>query len=234
VNPQVSIIPYPKPFNYSEAINLGVHESSSELVLLLNDDMAILDKIWLDELVQWTVKPEIGVVGAKLLRQNRTIQHAGIVIGLSGFAGHIYLNAPENYQGLLGSSNWCRNFLALTGACQMVRREVFNQVNGYDETYRLAFGDIDFCLKVFEKGYLNVYSPFARLLHFEGSTRGYETPIDDTRKGYARLETYLINGDPYFSPNLTNSRIPKCVNDIENKENQKQRIAARKKYYLNN
>lgn len=230
--PHVSIVPYPKPFNYSEAINLGVNESNSDLVLLMNDDMAVMDEIWLKELVQWAVKPEIGVVGAKLLRKNRTIQHAGIIIGLTGFAGHIYLNAPENYHGLMGSSNWYRNYLALTGACQMVRREVFNQVNGYDEAYRLAFGDIDFCLKVFEEGYLNVYSPFARLYHYEGSTRGYDTPTEDTRKGYERLEPYLVNEDPYFSPNLTNSRIPKCVTGLLPEDERKQRIATRKKYYL--
>jgi GT2 family glycosyltransferase len=229
---RVSILPFPKPFNYSEAINLGVNESNSDLVLLMNDDMAVMDKIWLEELVQWAIKPEIGVVGGKLLHKNRTIQHAGIIIGLSGFSGHIYLNAPENYHGLMGSSNWYRNYLALTGACQMVRREVFNQVNGYDEAYRLAFGDIDFCLKVFEKGYLNVYSPFARLYHYEGRTRGYETPSEDTRIGYERLEPYLVNEDPYFSPNLTNSRIPKCITGFHSEDERKQRIATRKKYYL--
>lgn len=228
----VVIVPYPKPFNYSEAINLGVNTSDSDLVLLINDDMALLEEIWLDELSQWAVRPEIGVVGAKLLRRNRTIQHAGIIVGLSGYAGHIYLNAPENYHGLMGSTNWYRNYLAITGACQMIRREVFARVGGYDEAYRLAFGDIAFCLKVYEEGFQNVFSPFARLYHFEGSSRGYETPLEDTLQGYKILEPYLVNDDPYFSQNLTYNRIPKCVSTFRTEDERKQQIAARKRFYF--
>lgn len=229
----ISIIPYPEPFNYSEAINLGVSEIKSDLVLLMNDDMALFNDVWLDELAQWAIRPEIGVVGAKLLRKNQTIQHAGIIIGLTGFAGHIYLNAPEDYHGLLGPVNWYRNYLAMTGACQMVRRDVFNEVGGYDEAYRLAFGDIDFCLKVYEKGYQNVYSPFAQIYHFEGSSRGYQTPHEDALRGYEQLEPYLINEDPFFSPNLSYSRIPKCLNKKRTLDERQQQIEARKKFYLN-
>jgi GT2 family glycosyltransferase len=228
----IAIIPYPEPFNYSEAINRGVQETKSDLVLLMNDDMAVFTDIWLNELAQWAVRPEIGVVGAKLIRKNHTIQHAGIVMGLSGFAGHIYLNAPEDYHGLLGSVDWTRNYLAMTGACQMVRREVFNDVGGYDEGYRLAFGDIDFCLKVHEKGYQNVYTPFAQLYHYEGSSRGYQTPVEDALKGYDTLETYLINEDPFFSPNLTYTRIPRCVFKKHTVNERKQQIEARKNFYL--
>jgi len=229
---RVKIIPYPQPFNYSEAINLGVHASKSELVLLLNDDMAVIDDSWLTELAQWATRPEIGVVGAKLVRKNHTIQHMGIIMGLTGFAGHIYLNAPENYHGLFGSANWYRNILAITGACQIVRRDVFNEVGGYDEGYQLAFGDIDFCLRVHEKGYHNVYSPFARLYHYEGSTRGYQTPVDDALKGYESLGSYLINEDPYFSPNLTYSRIPKCVFKKRSRDDRERQIQARRNFYL--
>lgn len=231
-HPKINIIPYPQPFNYSEAINLGVRESDSELVLLMNDDMALMDETWLDELAQWAIRPDIGVVGPKLLRKNHTIQHAGIIMGLTGFIGHIYLNAPEDYHGLFGSPDWYRNYLAVTGACQMVRREVFNEVGGYDEGYRLAFGDIDFCLRVHESGYHNVYTPFARLYHFEGSSRGYKTPVEDALKGYDSFESYLINEDPYFSPNLTYTRIPKCVLNPRTTEERRKQIQARKRFYL--
>ena len=229
---KVAIIPYPKPFNYSEAINLGVSETSSELVLLLNDDMALINDLWLDELTQWAVRPEVGVVSAKLLRKNRTIQHAGIVLGLTGFMGHIYLNASEHYHGLLGSVDWYRNYLAMTGACQMVRREVFSEVGGYDENFVLAFGDIDFCLKVHQKGYHNVYTPFAQLIHYEGSSRGYTTPVGDVLRGYEQMETYLIEQDPYFNPNLTYTRIPKCLPNMQTRDDRQAQIDARKRFYL--
>lgn len=229
---QVTIVPYPETFNYSRAINLGVQTTDSELVLLMNDDMAIDNQIWLDELVQWAIRPESGVVGGKLIRKNRTIQHAGIVMGLTDFVGHIYLNAPEHYHGLYGSVNWYRNVSAITGACQMVRREVFDEVGGYDEGYQLAFGDIAFCLKVRAKGYQNVYTPFAHLYHYEGSSRGYETPVQDALKGYQEFEDYLINDDPFFSPNLTYTRIPKCVLKHQTPEERKLKIETRKSFYL--
>lgn len=229
---KVTIIPYPKPFNYSEAINLGVSETSSELVLLLNDDMALINDLWLDELTQWAIRPDVGVVSAKLMRKNRTIQHAGIILGLTGFMGHIYLNASEHYHGLLGSVDWYRNYLAMTGACQMVRREVFSEVGGYDENYVLAFGDIDFCLKVHQQGYQNVYTPFAQLFHYEGSSRGYTTPVGDVLRGYEQLETYLIEQDPYFNPNLTYTRIPKCLPNKQTRDDRQAQIDARKRFYL--
>lgn len=230
----ISIIPYPQPFNYSEAINLGVANSDSDLVLLLNDDMAVMNETWLSELKQWAIRPDVGVVGAKLLRKNRTIQHAGIILGLTGFMGHIYLNAPEHYNGLFGSVDWYRNLLAMTGACQMIRRDVFEEVGGYDLAYELAFGDIDFCIKVHEKGYQNIYTPFARIYHFEGSSRGYQTPVDDVLRGYEQLETYLVEGDPFYSPNLTYTRIPKCVVDKHSEDERLRQIQARKSFYLKN
>jgi O-antigen biosynthesis protein len=230
--PNVSILPYLKPFNYSEAINLGVAETDSDLVLLMNDDMAVKTPDWLSELTQWVIRPEVGVVGAKLLRANHTIQHAGIILGLTGFMGHIYLNAPDHYAGLMGSVDWYRNFLAVTGACQMIRREVFNLVGGYDEGYQLAFGDIDFCIRVHQQGYQNVYTPFAEIIHYEGESRGYITPVADVLRGYEKMEKYLLEEDPYFSPNLTYTRIPKCLLRSKSTEERSQQIDERKKFYI--
>jgi GT2 family glycosyltransferase len=210
---KVSIIAYERAFNYSEAINLGAANSQSDLLLFLNDDMRATNNFWLEELIQWASLPKIGVVGTKLIRKNHTIQHAGIILGLNNFAGHIYLNAPEHYDGLFGSVDWYRNYLALTGACQMVRREVFDAVGGYDERFALAFGDIDFCLKVYEKGFINMYTPFATLYHYEGQSRGYSTPVDDIVNGYERMGSFLNNSDPYYSPNLTYTPIPRCNTD---------------------
>jgi GT2 family glycosyltransferase len=229
----IKIVAYDKPFNYSEAINLGVGSSDSDLVLLLNDDMKVGNDIWLDELTQWAIEPEIGVVGAKLLRTNHTIQHAGIIMGLNGFAGHLYLNAPEHYDGLFGPVDWCRNVLAVTGACQMVRRAVFEAAGGYDEAYQLAFGDIDFCLRVNQLGYRNMVTPFANIFHYEGQTRGYTTPMGDILKGLEEMEGILIEGDPYFSPHLTLTRIPKCDLSSSSKASRIQQIESRKAFYKN-
>jgi GT2 family glycosyltransferase len=230
--PEIKVVPYHQAFNYSQAINLGVSESSSDLVLLMNDDMQVKSPMWLHELTQWAALPEVGVVGAKLIRANHTIQHAGIIMGLTGFVGHIYLNAPEHYFGLWGSADWYRNVLAVTGACQMMRREVFNQVGGYDEGYQLAFGDIVFCLRVHEAGYQNIYTPFAQIFHYEGKSRGHVTPLSDIQKGYRELEPYLLREDPFFSPNLTYSRIPKCALSDHSDEARAEQIRQRKKFYF--
>jgi len=180
-------------------------------------------------MVRWACQPEIGVVGAKLLHKNRSIQHAGIILGMNGFIGHLYLNAPEHYHGLAGSADWYRNFYALTGACQAMRRNVFNQVGGYDPRFRLAFGDIDFCLRVIKEGYRNLYTPFAQLIHFEGSSRGYSTPTGDILFGYHELKSWLEADDPYFSPNLTYTPIPKCNTGHRTANDRLERIEQRKR-----
>ncbi len=231
-NPNISIIPYHGEFNYSQAINLGARNTKSDLLLFLNDDMEVIDSHWLYELARWAMRPNIGVVGAKLIRENQTIQHAGIILGLSGFAGHIYLNAPEHYRGLFGSVDWYRNYLAVTGACQMVRREVFDEVGGYDEGFQIAFGDIDFCLRIHDLGYRNVYTPFARLYHYEGKSRGYSTPIEDIKRAYNKHADHIEKHDPYFSPNLTYTRIPKITTRRTSEENRRQQIEERKKFYF--
>jgi O-antigen biosynthesis protein len=230
--PRFSLVPYHGDFNYSQAINLGAEYTQSDLLLFLNDDMEVIDPHWLHEMTQWAIRPDIGVVGAKLLRENHTIQHAGIILGLSGFAGHIHLNATDHYQSLFGSVDWYRNYLAVTGACQMVRREVFDEVGGYDEGFQIAFGDIDFCLRIHDLGYRNVYTPFARLYHYEGKSRGYSTPVSDILRAYEKHEKYLEKHDPYFSPNLTYTRIPRCVINKTSIDNRKQQIEERKSFYL--
>jgi GT2 family glycosyltransferase len=152
-------------------------------------------------------------------------------MGLNGFAGHIYLNAPEHYHGLFGSVDWYRDYLAVTGACQMIRREVFNDIGGFDEGFKLAFGDIDICLRIHEKGYHIVYTPFASLFHYEGQSRGYATPPEDIIRSYQKMESALSKPDPYFSPNLTPTRIPKCAMRNDSVNNREEGFETRKKFY---
>lgn len=232
-NERVQVVHYDCPFNYSEAINIGVGHSGADVVVLLNNDMQVTDSGWLRELVQWTMHPGIGVVGGKLLHRDRSIQHAGIILGMNGFIGHLYLNAPEHYHGLAGSVDWYRNYYALTGACQAIRRDLFHLVGGYDERFRLAFGDIDFCLRVVKTGLRNLYNPNVVMTHFEGGSRGYETPVQDILLGYEELLPWLEKDDPYFSPNLTYEPIPACAADgggvdarLANIQNRKQALLS--------
>jgi GT2 family glycosyltransferase len=230
--PKVSVLHYDKPFNYSEAMNLGANNSHSDLLLLINNDMKVIDPNWLTELAQWALRPDVGVVGTKLIRANHTIQHAGVILGMNGFMGHLYLNAPEHYVGLLGSVDWYRNFYAVTGACQMVRRDLFNRVCGYDEHYKLIFGDIDFCLRIQKIGFRVMYTPFTSLIHYEGSSRGYKSPIDDILRGYDQMIRWLESDDPYFSPNLTYSTIPMCQLHTNSIDQRLKKIEERKNLLL--
>jgi GT2 family glycosyltransferase len=228
----VKIIPFNETFNYSKAINLGASASSSEILLFLNNDMEVISPDWLTELVQWVMDPGIGIVGGKLLYDNDTIQHAGIIIGLQGFVGHLYLHAPDHYFGLLGSVDWYRNLNAVTGACQMMRRSVFDELGGYDEKFGLVFNDVDFCLRAIKKGYRNLYTPFAELRHFEGKSRGFSTPRLDLIRGYDVLNEWISKEDPYFSPNLTYTPIPLCQFNNNEINHRLEKINERKKYLL--
>lgn len=226
----VQIIPFNEEFNYSKAINLGASASQSEMLLFLNNDMEIISPDWLTELVQWTMIPEIGIVGGKLLYKNNTIQHAGIIIGLQGFVGHLYLHAPDHYFGLLGSVDWYRNVSAVTGACQMMRRSVFDELGGYDEKFKLVFNDIDFCLRAINKGYRNLYTPFAALKHLEGKSRGFTNPRQDLLRGFDVLDEWISKEDPYFSPNLTYTTIPMCQFGDSQINKRLEQILERRKY----
>ncbi|MGB8213939.1 MAG: glycosyltransferase family 2 protein [Anaerolineales bacterium] len=204
------IINYHEKFNYSRANNLGASLPNSDLLLFMNNDMEIIHSDWLTELCQWAMLPNIGVVGAKLLYDDNSIQHAGIILGLQGFVGHLYRNAPEHYHGLAGSVDWYHNFYAVTGACQMIRKSLFDEIGGYDEGFQLVFSDVELCLRVINKGYRILFTPNAELKHLEGKSRGNETPKNDNLLGYKVLKEWIIKDDPFFSQNLTYTTIPKC------------------------
>jgi O-antigen biosynthesis protein len=215
-NNKIKIVEYNEPFNYSHAINLGAATAKGDLLLFLNNDIQVLNKDWLNELARWALIPEIGIVGGKLLYPNGRIQHAGVVLGLEGFVDHLYMNAPQDYCGLIGSVNWYRNISAVTGACQMMRRKVFDELGGYDENYRLIFSDVDICLKATQKNYRIVYTPFAQLTHYHGLSRERKDPTKDLALGFKRLTSSFDGNDPFFSPNLTYTYIPCCQIKPEN------------------
>ncbi len=202
--PRVQIVQdHRVPFNFSAANNYGVTVANGDILLFLNNDTEVLDPDWLDDMVGWAERPGVGVVGAKLIRPNDILQHTGLVIGLSGHAGHVYDGAREGHYDLYGSTEWYRNYQAVTGACLMMPRSVFEEVNGFDEVYQIGYSDIEICLSATRKGYRAVYTPFARLIHHEGGTRGYFLPPADVLRAYCRMISSIISGDPYYNPNLS-------------------------------
>lgn len=195
------VVPFDRPFNYSAACNAGAAAARGDLLLFLNNDIEILHPDWLDELVRWSRLSDVGIVGAKLLYPDRTIQHAGVVFGL-GLVGHIFSRAPDGTSGLFGSSESYRNYVAVTGACQMMRREVFERLGGYDERFRLSFSDVVLCMEAWKSGYRVVFTPHARLIHHESYTRKRQDSIEDLERLVRYLEASKFVEDPYFHPEL--------------------------------
>ena len=200
---QVSVIHDDRPFNYSAVNNFGARHAGGEILLFLNNDTEIIAQDWLDELVMWTERDQIGIVGAKLLRPDSSIQHAGVIIGMTGFAGHIFGGQPEFQWTNFGLAEWYRDYKAVTAACMIIRRELFEQIGGFDETFILCGSDVEICLRAANAGRRIVYNPFARLRHLEGATRAGEVPAQDFRVSYGHYLPILKSGDPYFNPNLS-------------------------------
>jgi len=209
-DPRVKVLPYPFPFNYSAINNFGVRHAKGELIGLINNDTEVISPDWLSEMVSHALRPDVGCVGAKLYYDNESIQHAGVVLGIGGVAGHSHAQWPANSFGYCRRLCLTQNYSAVTAACLLVRKSVYQQVGGLDEeNLQVAFNDVDFCLKVSEAGYRNLWTPFAELYHHESQTRG----ADDSPEKKARFESekaYMqarwgtrLSLDPYYSPNLT-------------------------------
>jgi GT2 family glycosyltransferase len=214
--PRVRMVDFKGEFNYSAANNLGAQLSDGDILLFLNNDIEILESDWLEELVRWAERPQIGVVGAKLLYPDDTIQHAGVIIGMQGHASHIFWGAHEGQGTIFGSVDWYRNYMAVTGACLMTRRSLFQEIGGFNEDYELAFSDTEFCVRVVEKGYRVLYTPHTRLRHYEGRSRGDYIPKKDIITGYNQMRDLVMGGDPYFNPNLSYARrMPTLRNPAE-------------------
>lgn len=197
-------------FNFSKFCNLGVHHSAGQLVLFLNDDVEPITPNWLSEMVSIASRKEIGCVGAKLLYPNDTIQHAGIILGIRGFAGHAFRGFPKSHPGYFSRLDLVQNYSAVTGACLIVRKEVFLQALGFNEdALKIAFNDVDLCLKVLQNGFKNVWTPYALLYHYESASRGHDLHGLNYRRflkegDYIRntWKHYLVN-DPAYNTNLS-------------------------------
>jgi GT2 family glycosyltransferase len=206
---RVRIIPYDVPFNFSRINNHGVRNANGAYLLFLNNDTEVITPDWIEAMVEQAQRPPIGCVGVKLLYDDETVQHAGVVVGLGGVAGHSHKHYSKDAPGYFYTLQTVNNYSAVTAACMMMRRDVFDEVGGFDESLAIAFNDVDLCLRVRDAGYRNVYLPHAVLYHHESKSRGYE----DTAAKLARFEGEQKKmlerwrtadlPDPYYNPNLT-------------------------------
>lgn len=209
-NSNISVIRDAAPFNYSRLNNLGVSHANGDIIGLINNDLEVISRQWLTEMVSHALRPQIGAVGAKLYYTNNTLQHAGVIVGLGGMAGHGFKFLAREAPGYYWRPFLIQNYSAVTAACLIMRRNVFEEVGGLAEKHlKVAFNDVDLCLRIREHGYRIVWTPYAELYHLESASRG----VDDTPAKFLRLQQELkymksrwgetLLNDPYYNPNLT-------------------------------
>lgn len=214
-NDRVRIITYQGSFNYSAVNNLGVGEADGEYILLLNNDTQVITVNWMEELLMYAQREDVGAVGAKLYYENKTIQHAGVVLALGAHrtAGHSHYGQHRENLGYMGRLCYAQNVSAVTGACLMVSKELFEKAGGLDESFAVSLNDVDLCIRLREMGYLNVFTPFAELYHFESVSRGLDDKGEkaerynqESERFRARWKEVLEKGDPYYNPNFSLDR----------------------------
>ncbi len=209
----ITVVTYSGAFNYAKLNNFGAGFATGKYLLLLNNDTQVISMNWLEAMLMYAQRPDVGAVGAKLYYGDRTIQHAGVVIGLGAHrtAGHTHYKINYDNLGYMGRLCYAQNVSAVTGACLMVRKSLYDALGGLDETFAVALNDVDFCLRIREKGYLNVFTPFAELYHFESASRGSDLVDEEKAARYEtesalfreRWKEQLAKGDPYYNPNFS-------------------------------
>ncbi|MCR5510814.1 MAG: glycosyltransferase family 2 protein [Lachnospiraceae bacterium] len=211
----IKVITWEGEFNYSAVCNAGVKESTGDFILLLNNDTEVITLDWIEELLMYAQRDDVACSGAKLYYPDMTIQHAGVVIGLGAHrtAGHTHYMMPVTNLGYMGRLCYAQDVTAVTGACLMVSRSIYDEVGGLDESFKVSLNDVDFCLKCRKKGYLNVFTPFAELYHYESVSRGSdmtgasaERYNEESARFRERWAAELEAGDPYYNPNFSLDR----------------------------
>lgn len=209
----VKVVTYTGDFNYSKINNFGAKYATGEYLLLLNNDTEMIGTESLKEMVHVAMRPDVGIVGACLYYPDDTVQHAGVVIGFGGIAGHTFIGQPKGTPGYVSRMIATQDYSAVTAACMMIRKSIFDEVGGLTESFAVAFNDIDLCMKVRAKNYLVVYNPQAEFYHYESKSRGMEdTPEkverfnSEVARFRSRWSDILEKGDPYYNPNLALDR----------------------------
>ena len=214
-HPRIKLVTYKGEFNYSAINNLGAKEASGEHLILLNNDTEVITRTWIEELLMYSQREDVGAVGCMLYYPDYTIQHAGVVLGLGAHrtAGHSHYKLVKENLGYMGRLCYAQNVSAVTAACLMVKKSLFDEVSGLSEEFAVALNDVDFCLKLRQKNLLNVFTPFAELFHYESASRGsdvdnsssvnrdrYNMESEEFKKKWKEV---LDAGDPYFNPNFS-------------------------------
>jgi GT2 family glycosyltransferase len=209
----VRLLEDPLPFNFSRINNAAVREARGNYLVFLNNDIEVITPDWLTELVSHAQRPEIGAVGARLWYPNDTIQHAGLVL-VAGLAGHAHLGRKRGDHGYFSRASLIQSLSAVTAACICVRRDVFEEMGGFDETLAVAFNDVDLCLRIRAAGYRILYTPYAELYHHESASRGYEDTPEKMKRFQKEADLLrarwmsVLMSDPYYNPNLAISGDP--------------------------
>lgn len=213
--PVIRIISYEHAFNFSAINNFAVGQTNADYIVFLNNDTEVIAPGWLSAMMEHMTRKEVGAVGAKLIYYDHTIQHAGVIMGITNICGHAFRRFPADHPGYFGQLQTVRNCSAVTGACMLVKKAIFQAVGGFDQqNLPISFNDVDLCLKILEAGYLIVWTPYALLYHREYSSRGDDRDLQgSSREKYQRVIAELgfiekkwgryIENDPYYNPNLT-------------------------------
>ncbi len=211
----IRVITYEGDFNYSRINNLGVENAQGDYVLLLNNDTKVITLDWIEELLMYAQRKDVGAVGAKLYYEDKTIQHAGVVLGLGAHrtAGHSHYRVSSNNLGYMGRLCYAQNVMAVTGACLMMRKTLFTELGGLDENFAVSLNDVDLCVRAWQAGYVNVFTPFAELYHFESVSRGLDNAGEKAARYDRESEEFrtkwkdvLEKGDPYYNVNFSLDR----------------------------
>ena len=222
-DPRIRVVRWEREFNYSAINNFGAGFAKGELILLLNNDIEVITPDWLEQMIMFAQRKDVGAVGAMLYYPDDTIQHAGVIVGLGGIAGHSHKGIVRGHPGYAIRLTIAQNLSAVTAACVMISRKAWEDVQGLDEGYAVAFNDVDLCLRIREAGYLIVWTPYAELYHYESKSRGYEDTPEKERRFESEKDRFrskwgdkiLATGDPYYNPNLTLAREDFSLKDAQ-------------------
>ncbi|MBF0227669.1 MAG: glycosyltransferase [Desulfobacterales bacterium] len=216
----IKILKFDEEFNFSAINNYGVKESDSEYIIFLNNDTEVICSEWIEAMLEFGQRQDVGCIGALLYFPDNTIQHGGVIIGARGIADHAHYRLPKNFPGYMNRAYTIQNLSAVTAACMLTKKSLFEKIGGFDENFTHAYNDIDLCLKIRQKGYLVVFTPYAQLYHHESLTRGYENSLkkrirffNEKSKFLSKWKNVLKQGDPYYNSNLSLIKKPFSFKD---------------------
>ena len=216
------VVKWEREFNYSAINNFGAGFAKGEYLLLLNNDTEAINPDFIQEMLGFCQREDVGIVGARLLYGDDTIQHAGVVIGFGGIAGHTFIGLHKAENSYFHRAMCAQDYSAVTAACMMTKRQVFETAGGFSEELAVAFNDIDYCMKVRAQDKLVVYNPYALLYHYESKSRGLEDTPEKIARFNREIKIFsekwpdiLKNGDPYYNPNLTLRKSNFALRDLK-------------------